>query len=346
MNFLEISSENFFSLPETRVEPFGQGPWPCLNRASDHFGEPKVMRCEITQPFWDRDRNLLGTFYCECGFVYCRKGPDRTPESRYQFTRIKSYGEVWNATLLMMRESEGHMPNDIAVQLGTSYTLIRDHLKKLRHLQNLGENVKGPKSGHPKSRDGAALALQETYRRQWLHAIKNNPEAGRSDLRKIVKSAYNRLSAYDKEWFEANSPPRQKPRGPRPLTDWERSDAELTVKAKAKAVAMISAPGRPVRASATAIAKAIGVSETIHKRGSLLPLTIEVLSEVSETVEAYAIRRIQWAAQCFRKEKVKLVLGELQIRAAVSSKVWKKEEVRKVVDEIMRSFKSQKKHVY
>jgi hypothetical protein len=190
------------------------------------------------------------------------------------------------------------------------------------------------------------LALQETYRRQWLHAIKNNPEAGRSDLRKIVKSAYNRLSAYDKEWFEANSPPRQKPRGPRPLTDWERSDAELTVKAKAKAVAMISAPGRPVRASATAIAKAIGVSETIHKRGSLLPLTIEVLSEVSETVEAYAIRRIQWAAQCFRKEKVKLVLGELQIRAAVSSKVWKKEEVRKVVDEIMRSFKSQKKHVY
>lgn len=94
-----------------------------------------------------------------------------------------------------------------------------------------------------------------------------------------------------------------------------------------------------MRASATAISKAIGVKETIIKRRDLLPLTVKALSEVSENVESYAIRRIKWVADCCKKENVKLCLEDLRRRAAVNSNVWKRPEVREAVVAVMRSFK-------
>lgn len=71
--------------------------------------------------------------------------------------------------------------------------------------------------------------LLETYRNQWLETIRENPGTGRYELGKRAGRAYYWLLARDREWFEANSPPRIKSPGPPKLTDWEKRDAELVV---------------------------------------------------------------------------------------------------------------------
>ena len=46
MTFLEMSAESFF-FNFKEFKPFGDGPYPCLNAASDHFGEHLIEKCEI-----------------------------------------------------------------------------------------------------------------------------------------------------------------------------------------------------------------------------------------------------------------------------------------------------------
>ena len=55
--------------------PFGKGPWPCLNKAADHYKQPVIQHVNITRDY--KSSAPIGTFECSCKFVYARKGPDR-----------------------------------------------------------------------------------------------------------------------------------------------------------------------------------------------------------------------------------------------------------------------------
>lgn len=46
MNFLGISAREFLT-SFIEYEPFVEAPYPCLNRASVHFGELRIQTCEI-----------------------------------------------------------------------------------------------------------------------------------------------------------------------------------------------------------------------------------------------------------------------------------------------------------
>lgn len=188
MNFLGCQAKDFFSLPETRVEPFGVGPWPCLNRAGNHFGQLRVMKCEITKT-WDRERKPVGHFHCDCGFVYCRVGPESSPEARYQFSRIESYGDVWYSTVKRMRASEELTSKEIGLRLGVSCSLINKHLARLRSLSLHGQATVKPESSSEMRDVEVNSKFLNTYRKQWLKAVRENPHAGRSELRKVIGRA-------------------------------------------------------------------------------------------------------------------------------------------------------------
>jgi hypothetical protein len=63
------------------------------------------------------------------------------------------------------------------------------------------------------------------------------------------------------------------------------------------------------------------------KRGDLLPLTVKTLTEVSESVEEAAIRRVNWAAKCYCDEGIRPNKWELLARAGMSNKVAKHPQV-------------------
>ena len=75
----------------------------------------------------------------------------------------------------------------------------------------------------------------------------------------------------------------------------------------------------------------------VYKSADKLPLTNKALDEQAESVEDYAIRRIRWAAECFRKENVRANKWQLLIRAAVSYKIAAVPEVNTAFDDAIAS---------
>lgn len=68
--FLGVSVEDLFSEHDRRRdlnEKLGKGPWPCLNKASDHYGRLTIERPESQTAGEDP----VGIFQCpKCGFTY------------------------------------------------------------------------------------------------------------------------------------------------------------------------------------------------------------------------------------------------------------------------------------
>jgi hypothetical protein len=97
IRFLYGSFSAFLSRSIIQDGPFGNGPWPCLNKAADHFEELVVKQCVVSRCS-DTGRPV-GTFTCSCGFSYSRRGPDCSEENKFRRGRIKSYGPLWTAKL-------------------------------------------------------------------------------------------------------------------------------------------------------------------------------------------------------------------------------------------------------
>lgn len=171
-------------------------------------------------------------------------------------------------------------------------------------------------------------AKQATYHSQWERAVEENPGASRGTIANKIRTAYGWLIKYDREWFEKNAPARLKSPGPPPLNDWDKRDIEMAAEARTAYERLMNASGRAIRASRTAIAREMGQLGAVYKSANKLPLTNKALDELGESVEAYAIRRIWWAAERFREENVRANHWKLLTRAAVNNCIAKMPEIK------------------
>lgn len=338
MQFLGCPAEKFFSLP-VEIEPYGTGPWPCLNPAGGHYRELRVAKCLISHTH-DESKQLLGTFRCECGFSYRRVDPDITDRRRYEYDRIVSYGDAWYEKLREMRTAGNHSREEMARALGVSTNIVKAKIKRLKSSNEAGvPPTQLRKLGRPPLPFNE-LGYPDKHRERWLDVVAKNPEASRTEHRRTAAEAYNWLVKYDKEWLEENSPERRvRIDKRRALVNWKERDKEYSSAVRNNATAMLTTPGRPVRASRTAIAKNLGILAVVTKTPAKLPLTIETLDEVSESITAFAIRRIRWATGCYRREQVQADRWKLQTRAAVSNKMARDPEVKAAFEECARALR-------
>ncbi|WP_335338633.1 TnsD family Tn7-like transposition protein [Paenibacillus sp. IHB B 3084] len=106
IRFLFGSFKLFLEQRNIRYFPFGEGPWPCLSKAADHYKESTIERVQITR--CTDTGKPVGTFTCRCGFSYSRRGPDQTLQDRLQIGRIKAFGPVW------MNQLKVHLQNGLS----------------------------------------------------------------------------------------------------------------------------------------------------------------------------------------------------------------------------------------
>lgn len=323
MQFLDRRAEDFFGLPPRPPDPhpFGEGPWPCLNRAADHYGQPVITECEISRSY--HLKSTRGTFRCGCGFVYSRF--DRPGDSRDVMGWRVAYGKVWEDKLKEMFK-EGRPLKEIGASLGISAPVAQSQAARLGLLPS-SENSEVMGGGEAVKKD-----LRDKHRRAWLEARESYPKAGRTELVVKFRTPYNWLRQNDREWLEQNSPARRASKGPPVYVDWRKRDVEFSEAARKEAERLKNEPGRPVRVTATGVAKAIGCLAMTSKRGDLLPLTVRTLSEMSESVEEAAIRRVNWAAKCYREEGIRPPKWELWKRAGMSGDVAARPEVAAAID--------------
>lgn len=279
--FLGLDLEDLFFQHPAPDRPFGQGPWPCLNAAAEHFRQPVIPHCVITRQC--ETGAPVGNFYCSCGFNYSRSGPDRHPDDQFKRGRIIAVGPVWEAALVRLRDQQGFSLRATARTLAVDVNTVTRYLARL---------AAGPPEEVRQEED------QRKIRREcWLALRAQHPQTGRKGLRSLAKADYVWLYRHDRDWLLTNLPPaRSRKRSGKPRVNWAMRDRDLAARILPAALEIRECAGKPVRVTVSAIGKKLGVLVLLQKKLAKLPKTRANLERVLETRKDFQVRRVQLAA--------------------------------------------------
>lgn len=142
-------SKEFFD-QKIAYQPFGTGPWPCLNSASEHLGRRLITTVEVsmTRRCRRRRRVPVGTFRCRCGFAYSRVGPDRSDLDQYHIDDYVSFGDQWEQRVREL-VSAGQSPDRIAASLDISRRILKTQLVRMGLLARLRTAAEQSKAAKP-----------------------------------------------------------------------------------------------------------------------------------------------------------------------------------------------------
>ncbi|MBD2566591.1 TnsD family Tn7-like transposition protein [Anabaena lutea] len=318
IQFFGYTVESFFQLPSD-FQPFGEGPWLCVNPVCTHFQKPYIQSCQVY--YSNNDGTPIGLFSCECGFAYTRKDFQKSVKDKFRVSTVKSYGYLWENTLANLWADTSLSVTAIANKLKVSTETIKHHAVRLGlSFPRLGAkretNIGSKQFSDSQEEKFNEPNKSELYRKEWLTLLNNNPNSDRVSLRNQCWRVYSWLRKNDSEWLEAHLPPRRRNNGSI-YVNWEIKDIQLAEAVRQSAERMKNSPSRPVRITARMIGKDINQLSAIHNKIDKLPLTAKALSEVVETREAYTVRRVWWAAEYFLQENKLPTRSQLEHLAGI-----------------------------
>lgn len=305
MNFLNLTAEEFFNA-FVEHKPFGDGPYPCLNKASDHYGQLSIPHCEVLSNR-SKDKNKsgrpLGVFSCDCGFTYQRIGPDKLEEDRLAYNSVREYGKVWENELEQLWMDLSISAAQIARILEVSDLLVVRHAIRLNLPMNESNsrNVQGYTRYRNPNKPFSDLLAQ--YRQKWIQAIKDNPKLTRQELINTANFFYLWLRRNDSEWFEQHLPEVQKLPKNIEHADWRKIDEDLSSDVERTCQEILASTNPLRRVCITEIIRRIGNKSWIEKRTLKLPNTTVVINRCSESWENFMLRKIESVEKRYIMEK-------------------------------------------
>ena len=271
LRFLGCSAKLFFNMGMASIPTghFGSGPWPCLNKASEHY---RINTIFNAQEYWgDRAKDHFGVFKCpKCGYTY--KYKSSTPEK----ISVICYGPEWEnkfRTLINHNSSR----NIISEEMGISRSAVDHKIALTAGSLNLKKNIqKEEKRNH--------------FRHLWLEYQNKYPNATITELHDLDSPVYNWLYENDRDWFKDHKPPR-KPSN----INWDLRDRQFKKLAERAVKNILDSNDRPIRLTINSILTRITYvnKEWISK----YPLTMQYLMSAVESRDDFYKRRIQWAIQ-------------------------------------------------
>ncbi|WP_264196173.1 TnsD family Tn7-like transposition protein [Metabacillus niabensis] len=181
--FLEQDIDDFIDL-KTDIGPFGKGPFPCLNRAASHYQKLVIPSVEVTRDF--KTNAPIGTFKCVCGFIYARKGPDKSSEDCSRIGRVKQFGHVWQGKLKQLAEDDLSI-RAITRELGVDSKTVKRYLSNSVEIRKEASELN--------------QELMAKYKQEIVKIIQKFPQLPRTKLREKCKKQYIFLYRHDKEWL-------------------------------------------------------------------------------------------------------------------------------------------------
>jgi len=308
MRFLGYTAETFFG-PPPAYAPFGEGPYPCLNPASDHYRHLTIDTCALK--YHNGLKALIGAFACDCGFAYRRRRLEGAPEDRFTYSSIATFGPVWEAHLGALWQDETLTVEGVGKKLGvSSHTAYGQAMR-------LGLPRLRPGAARPLSRASGELEpidaaqrharAREERKAEWVRERDAHPGITGEQLRETVVNTYKWLQRHEPDWLEAETPPTP-PRAyvpPSPTAkDWSGTDRALADAVREAARRLLAAPDRPRQVVRKRIAIEAGCFKVVAAQLGNLPLTKAALDEVAETREGYVGRKIAWASTYYREQGI------------------------------------------
>jgi len=325
--FLGIEVEELF-IKELNYRPFGEGPWVCLNPAADHFLEPVVENLLIK--YRRRNKNVNGFFSCSCGFEYMetvtREQGERGKGQR-RFVRVVEYGHVWKAKAQELLES-GVSVQEIAVRLNADIRTVRRYTSEKGH-------EKSKKLVERNSAASAEFEVKRQYhRKKWLQIVRDNPDKGRLELRRLGKYTCTWLCRNDREWWEKNTPAKKYVQAYSNV-DWEARDEEILKCVRQTVQKILESDEKPQRISLRLIKTKSGL-KSFDLQLDKLPLTKSFINSVIEAPMELHKRRIQWAIDKLNEEGKALTVTNITAMTGVGNKYRKQvvEEIKRVLGEL------------
>jgi hypothetical protein len=313
------SINSFSKVIADSIQQFGKGPFPCLNKAASHYKEEIIAKVHVTN--CGETRLPIGTFSCECGFVYSRKGPDPLGLNKYEIGRVKQYGDVWKNKLNQLISTKSYSYREIGKMLNADPKTIIKY-SKIQH-----EIVK---------KEEVAVESNPNYRTAWLKLRVDYPELSKTQLRKQNPCLYMRLYRNDRNWLNANSPKKIGSSTPIQRIDWDKRDKEIAKEVIPTTINLLTQT-KLKRVTITAIGKQLGKLSILERHIDKLPLTKFILNEVTESIEEFQKRRIVWAVEQLNlKEdslnswKIKKLAG---LKTNVSSKI--NDSINKIINFVL-----------
>lgn len=296
--YLKQDVDDFGALKLDRG-PFGKGPYPCLNRAVAHYKKLVIPSVEITRDF--KSKAPIGTFHCSCGFIYARKGPDNTLVDQYKIGRVKAFGQVWSKRLKELMNT-GMSIRAIAKELGVDSKTVKKYAEKppLKIITLINKDK------------------LEAYRNDLSEIICNHPQLTRTEIKKQLYKQYMYLYRYDKEWLMANLPTQRKRRETNKIVDWNARDREYVQGIKNLHQQLLIVE-KPIRITTSLIGRRLGITANIERHLDKLPNTKALLDGITETVQAFQIRRCCKVMDQMLEANEVIKLWKVQRIAAVKS---------------------------
>jgi hypothetical protein len=296
--FFTEDVNTFLQLP-TKLKPFGDGPWPCLNPVCEHDHQRHITHYDLD---FNHKGLPRGTFTCDCGFVYSRIGPDNTQEDLYRIGEVKVRGELWQQKLQKLWL-------DPDVTLTQMQRTLRSHWNHLRR-HGLLLGLPFPPPGVPLSlhtatptdigdgrRRQTPTQDPSPFRETWLQAVRQYPDAGITILRQKIPKCYSWLIYYDNLWLEKHVPAQKKYPKRRTHIDWTQRDSELEEFLKAAFERLQTRQEVPFRISPTALLTETGRRNFFIHNRERLPASEAVVKQLAENWDDFRIRRIWHAAR-------------------------------------------------
>lgn len=180
--------ENFLS-QEIKYTPFGEGPWPCLNKLCPSYLQDVINEVDLKNS--NRFAKPRGNFKClGCGFIYSRLGTNDVQTETYQYDLILRTGEIWDAKFEELLNKNIVYLYEMTEELGVGKVFLRLKLKELFGEINLNQS--------------RAVTMKQIRRSRIKQMITENPHLTVAEIAKIDSRIIKWMQSFDAEWLREN----------------------------------------------------------------------------------------------------------------------------------------------
>ena len=314
MLFLETSLEDLFG--EKEHGSFGKGPWLCLNVVCPNYHKPVVTDLTITRCY--DTGNPVGTFRCDCGFVFSRRGPDKNKEDCYRIGTIKDYGHVWMEKLTEL-VNEGNTLTDIAKEMRADRATI------IKYAAGSGLKVPWKLPKVDKKSVNESLEHFQTQlsqrKNKWLELQEEYPRKSKTELRKIAPDVYAFLYRNDRDWLNEFSPTKKRIQTPNQRVNWKKRDIELLNQVQKVVGNWDKDADKPIKITVTSIGRKIDELSLLQKKADKIPKTMEYIRKVSEDTVSFQKRRVEFTIEKLKQEGEAILEWQIYRKAGLRSTV-------------------------
>ena len=273
---------------------------------------------------------MNGFFSCSCGFEYMEtvtKGQCERGKGQRRFVRVAKHRPLWEAKVRELLDS-GVSIQEVAAKLNADIKTVKRYaLKKERE-----ENGKAAKQ---KGISSAEFEIKRRFHREkWLQIVRENPDKGRLELRRLAKYTCVWLCKNDREWWEKNSLAKKYVQA-HSNVDWEARDEEILKCVRQTVQNILESDEKPQRISLRLIKTMSGL-KSFDFQLDKLPLTKAFINSVIETPIDLHKRRIQWAIRKLKEEGKEFGVYTIVDMIGVGNRYRKQvmEEVKRVLEDM------------